>query len=199
MKKLTKLLVSIVVALYGFPLSAYAHFTTDMGDFYGGILHPLTDSRTILPILAFAIWTSQQTVKNAGRMMLLFIGVIPAGAFIGFSDTGLTPGPAFWLSTLAVISFLTIRAYRPALPFALVLTFLLSVYTGYANVFEVKARVGQSMLYILGLCLGAGLLVLYIAGFILSRKAEWKNTATRVSSGVIFATGVLFFLLEFPF
>ncbi|MCD4721146.1 MAG: HupE/UreJ family protein [Desulfobacula sp.] len=196
---LIKILVGIFAGVCSFPLSAYAHFTTEMGDFYGGILHPITDSQTILPILGFALWTSQQGIKQAGKMMMLYAGIIPIGAFMGFMNTGFLPGHVFWLCVLAGIGCLITCEYRPGLPLAFAITVVLSIYAGYANVFEVKDKIGDPVLYIVGLILGAGLLVLYLTGFLLSRKVEWKNIAIRIAGCFIFVAGVLFFVLKFPF
>lgn len=199
MKNNSRFLIGFFTALCVFPLTANAHFTTDMGDFYGGGLHPLTDSRTLLLMAAFAVWTSQFSTRLAGRMLLLYVAMIPLGAFIGFRDMGLEAGPECWLITLGAMSVLIVAPFQFPFRLAYLITALLSVYTGYANVIEVKARIGKTMLYTLGLCLGCGLFVLYLAGFLLSRKAKWKDAATRISGAVFFVVGVAFFALGFPF
>ncbi len=74
------------------PSLAQAHMVNaDVGDFYAGMLHPLTSAEHLLPVLALAVLASQ-CGKKAGRLALL---LFPASLMVGVLAGARAPS-AFW-------------------------------------------------------------------------------------------------------
>jgi ABC-type nickel/cobalt efflux system permease component RcnA/hydrogenase/urease accessory protein HupE len=66
------------------PERALAHLVnTDVGEFYAGMLHPLTSAEHLLPTLALALLASQLGQRAARGVLLLFPVTLAAGITIG--------------------------------------------------------------------------------------------------------------------
>jgi nickel/cobalt transporter (NicO) family protein len=84
-----------------FPTAASAHLVnTDVGEFYAGMLHPLTSAEHLLPSLALAL-LAIQCGKPAARAILL---AFPIALLVGtLAGSRLPPFAAFHLANLAVL------------------------------------------------------------------------------------------------
>ncbi len=100
------------------PARAFAHLVnTDVGEFYAGMMHPLTSLEHLLPILALALLASQ-CGKQAGRWALaVFPLALMAGIILG---RGLSAPPVFLrFGSLALLPILGILlACAPRIPAA---------------------------------------------------------------------------------
>jgi hydrogenase/urease accessory protein HupE len=102
MKPLRLLPFSTVVALGALlPSWASAHLVnTDVGEFYAGMMHPLTSPEHLLPTLALALLASQ-CGKPAARATLL---AFPLALLVGtLAGSRLPPFAFFHLANLVVL------------------------------------------------------------------------------------------------
>src|SRR5579862_8135345 len=91
----------VAAAFVGFSMTsaASAHaLDARMGDFYGGMLHPLTALEHVLPIVALGLLVGQRGLKNAQAVMLLF----PAGFALGAALTLAVPALP-WLFAVNIL------------------------------------------------------------------------------------------------
>src|SRR3984957_12419793 len=89
------LVVPLAVVLL--PAIADAHPIKGVGDFYAGMLHPLTALDFLLPWIALALFAGQQGRKGA----LLVLSIFPAAILLGASLALTIPQPG-WLLTANV-------------------------------------------------------------------------------------------------
>jgi len=85
MKTFSRLL-SAVFAVCGvfLPTTVYAHLVnTDVGEFYAGMMHPVTSSEHLLPILALALIAGQGGKLAARVTLFAFPAALFAGTFAG--------------------------------------------------------------------------------------------------------------------
>jgi ABC-type nickel/cobalt efflux system permease component RcnA/hydrogenase/urease accessory protein HupE len=82
------------------PATAWAHLVnTNVGEFYAGMMHPLTSSEHLLPTLALAL-IAGQCGKHAARATLL---AFPAALLVGTLAGSLLPPYGFFLQVVNLI------------------------------------------------------------------------------------------------
>ena len=111
----------LLLAAFGVfaPRLAHAHLVnSNVGEFYAGMLHPLTSAEHILPMVALGLLASQ-CGKQSGRLTIL---LFPLALFIGILAGSRFPATEFFhfanLATLAILGGLLIAASRlsPMMP-----------------------------------------------------------------------------------
>jgi urease accessory protein len=181
------LLLSVATGL------AYAHSATrGPGDFYAGLLHPLTALEHVLPFLALGLLAGQQG-RNGQSAALAFPLALMAGA------AGALWLPSFpYVALLNIVSAVALGGLVAAglrLPVAVLLgtAIVFGLTHGLANGQAISAGI-KPYLFIPGVGL-AGLLVLVYAimmvDFVSRRKANWMQIAVRVAGSWIAAIGLL--------
>ena len=76
---------SPLVLLGLLPDPALAHLVnTEVGEFYAGMMHPLTSAEHLLPTLALALLASQMGKQAARQVLLLFPATLAAGILLGY-------------------------------------------------------------------------------------------------------------------
>ena len=98
MKPLHLLLFATAVGLGAFfPTPASAHLVnTNVGEFYAGMLHPLTSAEHLLPTLALALLAIQCGTHAARTTLFVFPMALLAGTLAG---AGCLPSPSSMLRT----------------------------------------------------------------------------------------------------
>ena len=187
------ILTGIYIIIGTVPSPAHAHMGTNIGDFYGGMLHPVLGWETLLPILALGLWLVQLGIKKAGRLLFIFVGAVLLGALGGLTGVDLAAGPVLVRISLFALGLLVVMGYRLPIPVTIAMLVIFGLGNGYANTFESIEGIQKPHLYILGLTGGIGMLLIYIVGFMdfLERKGFRIQTATRVLGGLIVVTGLL--------
>lgn len=168
----------------------------DIGNFYGGLLHPLFIPAHALLLGALGLLLGQQEPAENLWPLLLFLCATVAGlAVAGFSDT--SGVETMQLLGTAVIGLLV--AINPALPL-----FLRIAASGFAG-FAVAADSGQAELAgaalfasLVGTALGMSVLLLCLMGFADYFKARnWQKIGIRVIGSWITACALLVLSLSF--
>jgi urease accessory protein len=90
-------LASVCIAV--FPVLASAHALKGVGDFYAGMLHPLTSLEFVLPLIALALFAGQQRREAA----IAALGAFPISLMAGAT---VTAGLGLSLASLPVAEWL---------------------------------------------------------------------------------------------
>ncbi|HKR83213.1 MAG TPA: HupE/UreJ family protein [Terriglobales bacterium] len=179
-----------VVRLVLWPSAAFAHPMQGVGDFYAGMLHPVTALETVLPILALGLLAGQQNRENAVRLLFIF----PAALFIGAALASFHPSPsALGLAQVGFAAVLggLVALARP-LPKWLVIGLgsVLGIAAGWSNTGEITGDVSRFR-FVAGLTIAGFLLVTHGVGLVRRLTVAWSQIAVRVVGSWIAATGIL--------
>lgn len=182
-----------VLALAAVPRVALAHSLFEgAGDFYSGMLHPLTALEHVLPFFAFGLLAGQHAER--GRAMLpLFALSLVVGAL---ASLGLGALPGLDLLNVAAVLVLgaLVAVGRPPPPAAYAaLAGLFGLSHGYANGLAIEPEV-RWYVFIPGVGL-AGLVVtalgFLVAESVARRRSAWLPITVRVAGSWIAAIGLL--------
>jgi urease accessory protein len=192
--RLARLPAALALAgAFGWPGAAFAHSLSNrFGDFYGGMLHPVTALEHALPIFALGLLAGQQGARAARWVLLVFPLALLLGATLA------TVAPALsWVSLLNKASFallgaLVAGAWRLPLPAVGGLAALFGLSHGYENGMAMTPDVAAH-LFVPGVALIGFLLAALVsaATLALSARAEWLCIAVRVAGSWIAAIGIL--------
>lgn len=173
----------------------FAHGSMAMGELYAGLLQPVLHFESLLPILALALWASQQGAPLLWQLPLAFAGaalVAACVALVGFA----VPGAA-QVQSAAMLGFGGLVAARVRLPVAaaLALAALAGLAQGSVGAFGEPAAAARPVLYVLGFALGLGLLLFHVENVAVRARAFWMQVGIRVVGSWIAAVGVLISVL----
>jgi urease accessory protein len=173
-----------------FPSSALAHPMKGVGDFYAGMLHPMTSVECVLPIIALSLLAGQQNRRTAITILLSFpiasvlgalIGLIlPVSPFIAVINT----------AAMAVLGILIALNRTLPLEISLILSAVLGLTIGWANGGELTSST-SAYRFIPGLAVVGLLLISYGIGLVRSLDMPWTKIAVRVTGSWIAAVGIL--------
>jgi len=187
-------LVAAAVAAI-FPASAFAHPMKGVGDFYAGMLHPLTTVETVLPLIALSLLAGQQRRETAINIIAAF----PASLALGALLIAIRPLPA-WLGTfellMTAVAGLLIAWARPFprwIPIAL--SVLIGLAIGWSNGAELTSDI-SALRFVAGLAIVGLLATTYGTGLVRRFRMEWAQIAVRVVGSWLAAVGILVFGLK---
>jgi len=186
--------VTIVVGtsvVFGVATHALAHSVNKrFGDFYGGMLHPLTAMEHLLPIIGLGLLAGQQGTKQARWVLLLFATGMLTGAVV----SGYVEPISFvaWFNRFSLIAVGILVAFAARLPFPLLAAtaLLLGLSHGYENTADISTAVA-TYLFVPGVVASGIALVAVVAAIAVSRQAPWQRVAVRVVGSWIAAIGLL--------
>jgi hydrogenase/urease accessory protein HupE len=183
--------IVLVVAL---PADAHAHLVnTRLGDFYGGMLHPLTGMEDALPWFALAILAGFQGPQRAKWLLVVF----PLGLFVGgyFSQVGpkLPYMPILAVGLIALIGIAVAGALVVPTPALVALGAVVSLAHGYQNGQAIAGSM-DALLFIAGvtavgyvfITLATGAVIAFLAG-----GGGWRPIALRASGSWVAAVGIM--------
>src|SRR5262245_48560545 len=103
-------------ALLFVPSVAQAHLVnTRLGDFYGGVLHPLTAFEEVLPWLALAVLAAFQGADRARWLVVVFpISLLAGGALSQLPNPSFVP--AITVALIAITGLAVAAAVKLPLP-----------------------------------------------------------------------------------
>jgi urease accessory protein len=160
------------------------------GDFYGGMLHPLTALEHLLPILGLGLLAGQQGTASARWVLLLF----PLGLLFGAAAaSNLEPNSMVeWFNRLSFVALGALVAGAVQAPLAALATlaFVVGLSHGYENTADISSTVVM-YLFVPGVVVTGLAIIAVFAAVAFSRKAAWQNIAVRVVGSWIAAVGIL--------
>jgi urease accessory protein len=183
-------LASVGIVL-GAATPVFAHSVDKrFGDFYGGMLHPLTTLEHLLPILGLALLAGQQEARR-GRWILL---VFPLGLLVGACTASYMEPSAFvtWFNRLSfiLVGILVVATIRLPLPVLAAFGLLLGLTHGYENVAGISSTVAI-YLFVPGVVVSGIALAAVVSAIVVSLQAPWQQIAVRVIGSWITAIGLL--------
>ncbi len=189
-----------IILLAGMSTTAQAHLVdTRLGDFYGGMLHPLTAFEEILPWLALAILAAFQGPKRARWLLAVF----PLGLLAGGILSLVLPNPPFIpavsVALIAITGLAVAAAVNVPLPVLIGLAAVMGLVHGYQNGRDMTVTTDQ-LLFVSGVtAIGYAVVTMATAGAIAFLKGAggWRAIALRASGSWVAAVGILVLGLQF--
>lgn len=180
----------VPLLLLRLPAPAAAHPMTGVGDFYAGMLHPLTAVELALPLIALGLLAGQQGRDTAIRLIAAIPLALGLGAVLGLA----MPAPVglLYANVGAMVVLGAVVAAAPALPAyaALALAAVPAATVGLANGAELGSQLSP-VRFVPGLALAGFLLVTYGVGCARRLRAPWMRMGFRVLGSWIAAVGIL--------
>ena len=180
-----------VCVVFGTAAPALAHSVSKrFGDFYGGMLHPLTALEHLLPILGLSLLAGQQGPRRARWVLLLFpAGLLTGAVFGGYAEPALG---IIWFNRLSFIAVGILVAAAARLPFSVLgaTALLLGLSHGVENTADISSSIAIH-LFVPGVVVSGIAMVAIFAAIAVSREVPWQRIAIRVVGSWIAATGIL--------
>jgi urease accessory protein len=181
----------LVGLVWAGPADAHS-LSNRFGDFYGGILHPLSALEHVLPFLALGLLAGQQGARAARWLLLVF----PLGLLLGTAFAAVDP-PDYWVTPLNYLSFVVLAlllaaAWRIPLALLLALGALIGLSHGYENGRDLTTGPGL-FLFVPGVAL-VGVIITSLASALtldLTARADWPRVAVRIAGSWIAAIGIM--------
>ena len=191
--------IAAALALVGAPASADAHLiNTTLGDFYGGVLHPLSGPQDVVPWFALAILASIQDTRNARWLLFVFPIALVGGALLSVVAPALPISPAWSLAVIVVTGLAVTAAAKLPIPVFVGICTLIALLHGYHNG-QAMTQDTDRLLFISGVAtVGYVFVALITALAIWFRQSggEWRLIALRASGSWVAAVGVIMIGLQ---
>jgi hydrogenase/urease accessory protein HupE len=172
------------------PVAVAAHPIKGVGDFYSGMLHPLTALEFLLSWIALALFAGQQGRKTALLALAIFPSALVLGAILGTVVASPAWLPAMNLVLIPILGLAVVLAISFPTPATVILVALVGLLHGLANGAEITAPVSPWR-FIPGLAIIAVLVLAYGIGLVRSAKKPWTRIAVRVAGSWITAAGIM--------
>jgi urease accessory protein len=191
MTKRVRIAFIAAVAVAAAPSAAHAHLVdARFGDFYAGLIHPLTSLEHVFPIVAIGLLAGQQGARNA-RIVLgcCALGLL-LGVVLGQQVAGSVVPAYVNAASFIVLGGLVALARRlPPWPLAAAAA-VFGLTHGYANGSAMRPEMLVVNFDIGVVCAGVAIVSLG-AGMVLSLKRPWSKVAVRVIGSWIAAIGLM--------
>ena len=172
------------------PVAAHAHLVdARFGDFYAGLIHPLTALEHVFPFVAMGLLAGQQGARGARYVLVCFSLALIAGVTAGFF---VNSPVVVYINGFSFIVIGGLVALSKGLPgWLLVVTAgVFGLTHGIAN----GAVLGPDTLafnFVSGV-VSAGIIIVSLgAGVVLSLGRPWTKIAVRVAGSWIAAIGIM--------
>jgi urease accessory protein len=172
------------------PTALFAHAMQGVGDFYSGMLHPLTAIEWALPMVALSFLAGQQGREVALSVMAVFPAALAAGAIAGYAFPLATLSEAPTVALMALLGLLVAWAAKMPSKLPIALAALVGFAVGFANGSDLTPATSARR-FILGLAFVGLLLITYGVGLVRWLKAPWAKIGIRVVGSWIAAVGIL--------
>ena len=174
------------------PAQAFAHsLSTRFGDFYGGLLHPLTSLELGMGFLVLALLAGQQDKRGARLVLAWFIGAMLIGAAVSswlpiLADQVRLPN----LGLVALLGVLV--AVAPRIPYIVlpVIGFSSGMLSGIGNGLAMTPETAPH-LFITGIVVSGLLVVTPLVALVTTLDRHWQLVAVRIVGSWIAASGLL--------
>jgi nickel/cobalt exporter len=179
------------------PAQASAHLVnTDVGEFYAGMMHPLTSAEHLLPILALALLASQCGKPAARATLLAFPMALLVGTLTG---SRLPPFAFFHLANLVILvglgGLLALGDRFKHIPPAAVggLALLTGVILGYRSGIDMASSKVAAQ-FIPGVALTGLIVVALIAAWVPMPSSRFNRTLRALVGGAFGVAGMVLLL-----
>ncbi len=185
------LLVACVGTAFSSPAAAHL-VSTRFGEYYSGLLHPLTTMMHLVPWIAMGLLAAVQGKMNTRRNVLMFPLAVAVGVVVGALLPGFSAPTAINLASIVALgAVLALARPMPSRVFY-GLSLLIGVSHGYANS-VIDLGTWDFALYVAGVATAAYLLITLLgAGSIVLLRHGWGLIAVRAAGSWILAIGLLY-------
>ncbi len=186
-------LVSACIAT--FPALASAHPIKGVGDFYAGVLHPLTSLDFILPLIALALFAGQQRREAAIAALAAFpIALMVSAATIAllYVSSNWLPRAAEWLgpAVMSITGICVALSWRAPTMAAAALFTVYGFILGSTQGLEISSTMSAPK-FILGVGCAGLIVTTYGIGLVRRLQRPWTRIAVRVVGSWVAATGLM--------
>lgn len=170
--------------------AAIAHPMKGVGDFYAGMLHPLTSMEAILPLVALSLLAGQQRRETAIKILAAAPAALAVGTLLILVRPAPFPLGMIELAITALAGLLVALARKLPASVPIALTVALCLAIGWANAAEITPDISPFR-FVAGLALVGLMLTAYGIGLVRAAKVEWTQIAVRVVGSWLAAVGIL--------
>jgi len=192
--------VAAALLLLGAPGEAQAHLVnTTLGDFYDGMLHPLTGFEDVLPWFALAILAAFQGPQRARWLLVAFPLGLLAGGGLWMAMPKIAYVPVVGAALIAVTGLAVATAVVLPLPVLTALGGLVGLVHGYQNA-QAMTGLTDQLLFVSGVVATGYLcitLVSAVALAFLRGSGGWRAVALRAGGSWVAAVGIMVLGLQF--
>ena len=184
----TATLAALVVSITA---PASAHLVGQrFGDYYGGLLHPITALEHAVAFLGLALLAGQQEPQTARRLLATFVASLLVGSTVAPSVAELPFVALFNRLSFVLLGLLVATAWSLPRPFLVGLTAVVGLSHGYENGLEITVDLSP-LLYSAGVASTGLIVVTLIAAASLQPRPEWAAIAVRAAGSWIAAIGLM--------
>ena len=192
--------IAAALLLLGAPGEAQAHLVnTTLGDFYDGMLHPLTGFEDVLPWFALAILAAFQGPQRARWLLVAFPLGLLAGGGLWMAMPKIAYVPVVGAALIAVTGLAVATAVVLPLPVLTALGGLVGLVHGYQNA-QAMTGLTDQLLFVSGVVATGYLcitLVSAVALAFLRGSGGWRAVALRAGGSWVAAVGIMVLGLQF--
>jgi hydrogenase/urease accessory protein HupE len=186
--------IALLALTLGFAETASAHLvSTRFGEFYSGLIHPVSTLLHLVPWIALGIFGGLLGSDVSKRVLIVFPLAVAVGALLATRLPQYEFVFALNAASLIVLGLLAAFALQLNVAAFLGLTIIVGLSHGYANgVADLSG--GPLVLYILGVSVAAYLLISIATGLshALTHRTPWGRTAVRAVGSWVVAIGLVF-------
>jgi hydrogenase/urease accessory protein HupE len=180
----------LLVVASAHPAAAHT-LSNRFGDFYGGVLHPLTALEHALPILAVGLLAGQQGERAARWLVLVFPLALLCGAVLAGVTPPLASARLLNAASFVVLGLLVAAGWRLPLSLLIALGAAFGLSHGYENG-RAMAPDASVHLFVLGVAAAGGLVTALVSAATIDLAATpWSRVAVRVAGSWIAAIGIM--------
>ena len=191
--------LALALLLTAAPSDAHAHLVnTRLGDFYDGVLHPLTGFEDVLPWLALAILAAFQGPSRARWLLVAFPLGLLAGGGLWLAAPKLAFVPAIGAGLIAIVGLAVAAAIVLPLPVTIGLGAIVGLVHGYQNA-QAMTVTTDHLLFMSGVAAIGYLSITLIGGAataFLQGSGGWRAIALRAGGSWVAAIGIMILGLQ---
>lgn len=188
-----------VVALVTAPATADAHLiNTTLGDFYGGMLHPLSGVEDIVSWFALAVLAALQGPEKARWLLFAFPLSLAAGALLSVFAPALPITPVWSIAVVAVTGLAVAAAVSLPQPAFIGLGIFVGLVHGYHNG-QAMTQDTDRVLYISAVAVVGYIFMTLMTGLAIHFRqggGDWRDIALRASGSWVAAVGIMMIGLQ---
>jgi len=186
--------VLLALVVVGMPAEAHAHLVnTRLGDFYGGMLHPLSGLEDVLAWLALAILAALQGPARARWLILVFPLGLLVGSVLALTVPGLPFVPGLGIALIAIIGVAVATAVTLPPAAFLALGTTVGLINGYQNG-QAMLDATDHLLFIAGLTTVGYAFMTFVTALVIAfvqGHGGWRQIALRASGSWVAAIGIM--------
>jgi ABC-type nickel/cobalt efflux system permease component RcnA/hydrogenase/urease accessory protein HupE len=185
----TQLLFAFLMMLFP-PGNAFAHLVNqDVGEFYAGMLHPLTSAEHLLPAVALALLAGWCGIQVARWTVVVFPLALIVGTWIG--NSFVYPGYSHLANLIAIIILGVLLVVIRKLPLITVasLAAMMGLILGLRSGIDM-ADAGVGMQFIPGVALTGLIIITLISAWISHGLTNAVRIALRITGGIFILAGI---------